>query len=244
MPHNESGSTDFYEREAKTYDERRWVSPAGRHVNEIQTAIVCELAGDVRNKRVLDVATGTGRFALNLARLGAQVSAIDSAKSMLTIAQDKFAGAGLADAAEFHEGSAAALPFADESFDLCVCINALNHIPEYETVISEIHRVLRKGGCCITNYTNWLSPYLPFGLAVNIRGKSVTRDVYTKWFSPTEVYRLHRRAGLELEEVRGAVQIPSFIKSRSALRAMARIDSLFRNSRFGPLIFVKASKRR
>lgn len=244
MQHDNLGSTDFYDVEARTYDERRWQSLAGRHVNEVQIGIVCELAGDVHGSSVLDIATGTGRFALTLARRGAKVTALDSSQSMLDVAEKKCAEAGLDGDPEFVSGLASELPFPDESFDLCVCINALNHIPQYRTVIAEIHRVLKYGGQCITNYTNWVSPYLPFGVMVNMRRKSITRDVYTKWFSPREVYELHRSLGLQPEAVRGAVQIPSFLHSTTAVRAMVGIDNMFRNSGYAPLMFVKATKEK
>ncbi len=48
--------------------------------------------------------------------------------------------------AEFMEASAYALPFPDESFDLIVCSEVLEHLHEYNDAVQEIYRVLKKGG--------------------------------------------------------------------------------------------------
>ena len=41
------------------------------------------------------------------------------------------------------------LPIADESFDVVLCTQVLEHVPEPERVISEAHRILRKGGMAV-----------------------------------------------------------------------------------------------
>jgi len=46
----------------------------------------------------------------------------------------------------FLSGSAYSLPFNDNSFDLVVCSEVLEHLHEYKDAIKEISRVLRPGG--------------------------------------------------------------------------------------------------
>lgn len=48
--------------------------------------------------------------------------------------------------AEFLKGSAYSLPFPDESIDLIVCSEVLEHLHEYNEAVHEIHRVLKPGG--------------------------------------------------------------------------------------------------
>tara|TARA_Y100000996_G_C22452691_1_gene614526 strand:+ start:227 stop:931 length:705 start_codon:yes stop_codon:yes gene_type:complete len=48
--------------------------------------------------------------------------------------------------AEFLKGSAYSLPFPDESIDLIVCSEVLEHLHEYNEAVYEIHRVLKPGG--------------------------------------------------------------------------------------------------
>ena len=48
--------------------------------------------------------------------------------------------------AQFLKGSAYSLPFPDESIDLVVCSEVLEHLHEYNDAVKEIHRVLKPGG--------------------------------------------------------------------------------------------------
>lgn len=48
--------------------------------------------------------------------------------------------------AEFLKGSAYSLPFLDNSLDLIVCSEVLEHLHQYNDAVKEIHRVLKPGG--------------------------------------------------------------------------------------------------
>ena len=48
--------------------------------------------------------------------------------------------------AEFLKGSAYCLPFPDDSIDLIVCSEVLEHLHQYNNAIKEIHRILKPGG--------------------------------------------------------------------------------------------------
>ncbi len=93
----------------------------------------------------LDVATGTGRWALNLAKLGVDVTAIDESPDMLALARKKARQAGVRirfDQRDLQEE----LPFPSGHFDLVVCALALCHVVNLETAITECSRVLKRGG--------------------------------------------------------------------------------------------------
>lgn len=238
-------SIAFYERDAAVYDERRWRTPVGRYVDETQRAIVRVLVGQCAGKAVLDVATGTGRFAIDLARSGAQVTTLDSSGAMLAVCAGKAIQEGLSDRLTAVRGTATELPFPDSSFDIAICINALNHIPNQQLVMKELSRVVGKGGAVVTNYTNWLSFFLPAGLAVNFRRRSLRADVYTKWFTPAEVWALHRAAGLEVQRIMGAVQIPEVFGGGWSFPLLRQLDRVSRDTylrRFAPQLFVRARK--
>ena len=100
---------------------------------------------DVRaGERALDVACGTGAAARVLAgRVGPQgeVVGIDQNPFMLEVARSL----GLRNL-ELRHGDAAALPFEDEEFDLVVCQQGLQFLPEPALAVAEMERVLRPGG--------------------------------------------------------------------------------------------------
>jgi ubiquinone/menaquinone biosynthesis C-methylase UbiE len=97
--------------------------------------------------RVLDVACGTGIVARCTARRlgnGERVAGLDLNARMLDVARSMSASEGLA--IEWYEGSALALPFADGSFDVVLCQQALQFFPDRPAALQEMHRTLATNG--------------------------------------------------------------------------------------------------
>lgn len=94
---------------------------------------------------VLDVATGTGNTALALAPHVKRVVGLDLTPEMLGQARRLAHERGLENT-EWIEGDAAALPFAEESFDLWVARAAPHHFNDLAGALREAHRILRSGG--------------------------------------------------------------------------------------------------
>jgi ubiquinone/menaquinone biosynthesis C-methylase UbiE len=92
---------------------------------------------------VLEVAVGTG---LNLPHYpaGVTVTGIDLSDGMLDLARRR--AASLDRAVTLLQGDAQALPFADASFDTVLCTFGLCAIPDADTAIDEMVRVLRPDG--------------------------------------------------------------------------------------------------
>ena len=68
----------FYEVESNSYDEKRWSSSAGKRLNHFQQQLVLDSVGPCRDKQIIDIGTGTGRFAIQLASQGASVIGVAS----------------------------------------------------------------------------------------------------------------------------------------------------------------------
>lgn len=103
--------------------------------------------------KVLDVATGTGNVAIPLARAGCIVIGVDIAPNLLEQARERATAEGLS--ANFDEGDAEALPYADGSFDAVVTMFGAMFAPRPELVAKELARVLRPGG--LLAMANWNS---------------------------------------------------------------------------------------
>lgn len=113
----------------------RMTRPAEEFVN---------LVGVSGGRRLLDIACGTGNTAIPAARLGAVVTGIDIATNLLEQARARAAEEGLT--AEFDEGDAEALPYADSTFDIVQTMFGAMFAPRPELVASEMARVLKPGG--------------------------------------------------------------------------------------------------
>jgi demethylmenaquinone methyltransferase / 2-methoxy-6-polyprenyl-1,4-benzoquinol methylase len=98
--------------------------------------------------RVLDVATGTGDLALEIARRhpGTRVVGVDPSAGMIAIGQDKVAARGLADRVELVLGDAQALDFADGHFDATCIAFGIRNVPDRARGLAEMRRVVRPGG--------------------------------------------------------------------------------------------------
>jgi ubiquinone/menaquinone biosynthesis C-methylase UbiE len=137
-----SGTESFYqvEKVAEEYEAIRFGHPAGMFLNSLHQKTILEGVGslDLSGKRVLDLACGTGRFSRLFRSRGSRVVGLDLSRAMLNQSR-------LRDSAEAYvEAGALVLPFKEASFDLAVSVNALNHLPAFETVIDEMCRVSRR----------------------------------------------------------------------------------------------------
>lgn len=122
-------------------------------------------------RRVLDAGCGVGYGAALIAEHGARsVDAVDVAEAVVEAARARFE-----DAAGFAVADVRALPFPDDSFDLVVCFEVIEHIEEQPRAFAEFHRVLAPGGV----------------LAVS----SPNRDVYV----PGNPHHVHEYLPAELE---------------------------------------------
>lgn len=111
----------------------------------VEEAYVNPILARLPFKRVLDVGTGTGRHALKLARVGANVTAIDQSLEMLAVARQRAQNDNLS--IDFQRTSFdAGLPFADSQFDLLICALVLCHVSDINKTVGEFARVLQPGG--------------------------------------------------------------------------------------------------
>lgn len=108
-------------------------------------------------KRLLEIGCGTGTDLLQYARGGAKVTGIDLTPRSVEITRQRFEVFGLT--GEFAVDDAENLSFADESFDVVYSFGVLHHTPDTRRAISEVHRVLRRGGEAIIMLYNRASLY-------------------------------------------------------------------------------------
>lgn len=99
-------------------------------------------------EHILDVATGTGDFALATAKRipKARVTGVDIAIKMVDIGNQKVEKAGLAQRVVLQKGDSENLDFESESFDAYTVAFGVRNFENLEKGLKEMHRVLKPGG--------------------------------------------------------------------------------------------------
>lgn len=104
----------------------------------------------VRSKRVLDVACGEGFGTSLLADVAYSATGVDISDEAIRHASTKYLKPNLV----FQQGSAAALNFPDQSFDVVVSFETLEHLAEQDQMLAEIRRVLTVDGLLLISTPN------------------------------------------------------------------------------------------
>ncbi|RXG27663.1 bifunctional demethylmenaquinone methyltransferase/2-methoxy-6-polyprenyl-1,4-benzoquinol methylase UbiE [Leeuwenhoekiella palythoae] len=108
---------------------------------------VVNMVAATQPKRILDVATGTGDLAINLAKTDAEkIIGLDISAGMLQVGKDKIASKNLSTTIEMVQGDSENLPFEDNYFDAITVAFGIRNFETLEKGLSEILRVLKPGG--------------------------------------------------------------------------------------------------
>lgn len=122
-------------------------------LERLERCLGCKVE-DLKNKTLLEVGCGAGRFTEHLVRGGAYVHSVD-----LSIAVEvNKENVGIAPNHVVAQANVYALPFAKESFDVVMCIGVIQHTPDPEKTITALWNMVKPGGMLvIDHYTfDWM----------------------------------------------------------------------------------------
>jgi demethylmenaquinone methyltransferase / 2-methoxy-6-polyprenyl-1,4-benzoquinol methylase len=101
-------------------------------------------------KKILDVATGTGDFAIACAKLNPEkIVGIDISEGMMQFGREKLKKLNLQHLITLEKGDAETVEFANESFDAIVVGFGVRNFENLEKGINNLHRILKPGGSLI-----------------------------------------------------------------------------------------------
>jgi SAM-dependent methyltransferase len=190
-PENYADSFGFqWKRYARTQLDSNEVRESEHHFR-IKTGLT---PADLKEKLVLDVGCGMGRFAEVATRWGARVVGIDLSAAAEVAARNLASRDFVAFQADvFH------LPFELESFDCIYSLGVLHHTPDCEAAVKVLPQFLKPGGAMAI----WLY------------------SGYNKWFRFTDIYRnyTHRMSAPALHRLL-SVAVPFFYHLNRGLRVI------------------------
>lgn len=111
--------------------------------------------GPPAGRILLDVGGGPGYFASAFAARGMRYLGVEPDPSEMHAAGPAFER----EPGTFVRASGMALPFADDSVDICLSSNVAEHVPRPWQLGNEMLRVTRPGGLAVLSYTVWLGPF-------------------------------------------------------------------------------------
>jgi 2-polyprenyl-3-methyl-5-hydroxy-6-metoxy-1,4-benzoquinol methylase len=109
-----------------------------------------------RKYDVLDVGCNAGTQCAVWAELGHRAHGLDINEPLLDLARERANAKGYS--IDFQLGSATALPWPDQSMDVCIALELLEHVADWQGCLREFKRVLRPGGVMFVSTTNALCP--------------------------------------------------------------------------------------
>ena len=142
---------------------------------------------------VLELATGTGLIAVNIAGAARSIEATDFSQKMIETAKKKTVPENV----HFTVADATALTYEDHSFDAVVISNALHIMPNPELVLDNVKRVLKPNGILIApNFSHGHLKESSWNLSVLIL-KIIGFETYSKW-TPEEYVSFIERNGFKV----------------------------------------------
>lgn len=200
----------------------RWrATTLGSITEQVEKRTIFGIIGPLSAKRLLDVGTGDGTYAIEAAKRGAIVTALDIEQGMLDAAQNRADESGVS--IELKNGSVETLPFPDGSFDVVVAITVLCFLPDPEIALREIARVLAPGCLLVLGELNRFSLWAAERRIRSWFGAKIWQQVHFR--SRDTLLRLAENARLRIIATQGSVFFPPI---GIAARIMAPLDPLFR----------------
>jgi 2-polyprenyl-6-hydroxyphenyl methylase / 3-demethylubiquinone-9 3-methyltransferase len=193
----------------------RWWDPTSEFkplhdINPLRLDYIAERCGGLRGKRVLDVGCGGGILAEAMATQGAHVTGIDLSDKALGVA--RLHQLESASDVDYQLIAAEALALvAAGTFDVVVCMELLEHVPEPASTIGACAQLTRPGGTVIFSTINrnpksYLFAVIGAEYVLRLLPRG-THD-YARFLKPAEIAAFARRVGLEPDAMIGMTYNP------------------------------------
>lgn len=139
---------EMFDNVSPKYDLLNHLLSAGIDIYWRKKAI--KLLQKEKPQTILDIATGTGDFAIEALKLTPKkIVGVDISEGMLAVGREKIKKLGKENVIELRTGDSAHLPFSDNSFDALTASFGVRNFENLLLGLTDMYRVMKPGGTCV-----------------------------------------------------------------------------------------------
>ncbi len=195
---------DNFNRLSSTWWDKEGEFGALHKINPFRAAFI-EKFTPLKDQRIVDIGCGGGILSEFLAQKGANVTGIDLAKEVLTVAKLHGLDSGVKVDYQLISAEAYAQQHA-EQHDIVTCMEMLEHVPDPQSIINAAAECVKPGGWVFfstlnRNYKSYLLAIIAAENILNLVPKGT--HTHEKFITPAEMDAMARPAGLYLRDSAG-----------------------------------------
>ena len=149
-----------------------------------------------QGEALIDVGCGIGEFTVRLKDRFHTLVGVDISQHEIEFAKKRI---GSSQSIFFNCGELDSFHFPDEHFDVCLCLDVLEHVSDLPRLLQETHRILKRGGSIVVTVPNWYDIIVSKVLRLN--------PLHIHTFTPWRWMAILRKAGFKIRSYR-AVDFP------------------------------------
>lgn len=194
-----------------------WWSPNGsfaliHKLNPLRTTYAIEQflnatgASTLVGYKVLDLGCGAGILSESLAKAGAQVIAVDMSSDALEAGRIHLEVSGISNIQYLQQTAEELVQQHFESFDFIVCMEMIEHVPSFASIVESISKLLKKGGVVVMSTINrTFAAQAQIIIAAEHLLKWLPRGTHqsNKFITPNELKETASFYGLQMLDLKG-----------------------------------------
>ncbi|OFX36378.1 MAG: hypothetical protein A2X08_14830 [Bacteroidetes bacterium GWA2_32_17] len=225
---NKDDKMYFFESFADDFDSKMNMYDTNKRLHVVFNELLTE---DIHEKKLLDAGCGTGWFSKWSVERGADVTSMDLGENLLSKVEQKCHSKRIV-------GSILQIPFPNNTFDIVVSSEVIEHVPDPFLAISELYRVLKPNGIMVLTTPNKLW-YFAIWFANTFKLRTYEGlENWTGWF---KMRKYLKTIGFKNVQMSGIHMFPFVIAFLNPV-----LDFFHRfNKKLGPLMLnmaIKANK--
>ena len=217
--------------------------------NCIEEPLMLKLIGDISGRDILDIGCGTGELSAKLAQTADFVFGIDISQKMLNVAKEKNSGPNI----KYEELSMENISSLNKKFDTAVSSLAFHYVENFEKLILDISKLLKKRGSLIFSQEHpmvtankqlkdWISDPDTKNRYWPLSNYNEEGERYEEWFI-NNVKKYHRTMSTIINTViKSGFEIMEIAESSADSELISKDPKFLNGKNLAHFLFIKARK--